>query len=66
MRIPLFYGLVRGPALDDYWHNNSACFVVQAISPDQRRPGTNGYPFCPYCAILNTPVKYRNKTTDRL
>jgi hypothetical protein len=63
MRIPVFYGLARGLALADYWHNNSECFVVQSIPPGQRRLGTNGYPPCPYCAMLNTPVKYSNKAT---
>ena len=57
------YGLVRGIAIADYWHNNDECFIVKSIAPRDRSPGHGPWQRCPYCLLLDrSPVLRRRRT----
>jgi hypothetical protein len=56
MRVPPYYSLLRGTALEDLWHNNNACEIGLSIRPRDRLPGKDHIrKQCPYCQVLNKP-----------
>jgi hypothetical protein len=56
MRVPPYYSLVRGVALEDFWHNNDECEIGLSIRQEDRRPGKHHLcKQCPYCQVLNQP-----------
>jgi hypothetical protein len=54
MRVPPFYSLLRGMAVEDLWHDNDACQIGQRIGLANRRPGRD-HPrkHCALCAVHN-------------
>jgi hypothetical protein len=54
MKVPPYYSLVRGLALEDLWHDNDECEIGLSIGPLDRRPGKDHIVrHCPYCKVLN-------------
>jgi hypothetical protein len=56
MRVPPYYSMTRGIALENMWHNNNECEIGLSIRPRDRLLGKNRIrKHCPYCQILNKP-----------
>jgi hypothetical protein len=56
MKVPPFYSLMRGLALEDLWHNNNECEIGLSIKLADRLPGKDRvHKHCPYCQVLNQP-----------
>lgn len=57
MLVSPFYSPLRGIALEDVWHNNSACPVGESLAAADRRPGMVPYnKRCRFCALLDGRV----------
>lgn len=57
MQIDPFYAVVLGDGAAYLWHDSDQCLLAEQIVPGLRRPGTNSAPHCPYCALLNRPLR---------
>ncbi len=54
-RVPPFHSNLAGTRV---YHTNNACTEGNNIEPQNRRPGTGGYPPCDHCNRL----RYRRNT----